>query len=133
MFARTTSRDNLYGINSWVFFRCISNTLKNKLKLLINDQDMDFGEFVSCIRQHMDKPSPCFCMHDMPVFYRHCSEGGRQPPEVKKESIDPTMQILAVGWGDRLGRMAAAESVYEPGKEVVFTPPEELGNMIKVP
>lgn len=63
MFARTTSRDNLYDINLWLFFRCISNTLKNKLKLLINDQDMNFGEFSSCIRHHMDKPNFCFCMH----------------------------------------------------------------------
>lgn len=51
-------------------------------------------------------------------------------PEAKAEAAGSTVQVVVVGWSDRLGRMAAAEAIHEPDKDVVFTPPEELGSAV---
>lgn len=40
------------------------------------------------------------------------------------------LQVVAVGWSDRLQRMAATEAVFVPGKEVEVSLPEEFGGIV---
>lgn len=52
-------------------------------------------------------------------------------PGFGESGTDSTIQLVAVGWSERLQRMAIAQAIYEQGKEVHFDGPEVIGAMVE--